>query len=645
MSLSLDPKELMREVLASAKKRDVRREGIRAMLDKFPGSWWNGAPGEDCDFDPENAGFELVSYLITQLVWSNPRVNVITRRPVAQQQVAEAIQFGLNRWILDGDFKTTLEDHVVDYLYGWCIGHCTLVPRPEAHEAEDPPLWPQVSRLSPGRVGWDHLCATPRQARIIWHEWWADKDDMLARARLDKKRPENKREGWDLGALEDMTTSNAGMTLLGAMTNDPNDEAVDRKQLRFISVYLPGHQLDGEPGPGQGFNGTTVVLGCSSNGKNAPSAGTIVCPPQPMFGPRWGRYVIGGTYPVPDSPHPLSVILANAGHIEQASRTGKALSAAIEAYSQFVVTSDTQLGELMSNGKHNGIYTTGSLVDLSGKLAQMTKGGPTQPMLLGDQLVRGRRDRALGMDDVQRGVVTGDGTATEVAEASQAAGARVAQIKGRFQDFARRCLKTVAYDLFSTDEIRFLAGPEATEALRARLAAQGEDVPEKAEAFFEGGSFEAGSGATFDDLALEIEGYSMERPSDQTKILRASFYTQVWPMLGQLLPQMVAAGWKPKPALRAIGEAYAIPNLEDQVDMEMLMKAAQGPFPGEDPLPRLLRDIGSFHASAGKMAGGAKSGWPKGGRTSMPNAQPSKPTSPLMLGQGTAPKTPAAVSA
>jgi len=626
--LSLDPKELMREVLASAKARDVRREGIKAMLDKFPGSWWSGCPA-DGEFDPENAGFELVSYLMTQLVWTNPRVNVSTRRPIAQQEVAEAMQFGLNRWIVDSDFKTTLEDHVVDYLYGWCIAHCTLRPREEAYEMEDPPLWPQVTRISPGKFGWDHLCATPRQARILWHEWWADKDDMLERARKDAKLPESKREGWDLGALEDMTTSNAGVTLLGAMQQDPNDTAVDRKQLRFVSIYLPGHQLDNEPGPAQGFNGTTVVLGCNANGKNNPSSGTIVCPPQPMYGPRWGRYVIGGTYPVPDSPHPLSVILANAGHIEQASRAGQSVSRAIEAYAKIVVTSDTEIGELIKDGKHTGIYTTRSLQNLSDKLVSLEKGGPTQSMLIGESLIRTRRDRALGFDDVQRGVVTGDGTATEVAEASQAAGARTAQIKGRFQDFARRILKTVAYDLFSTDEIVFAAGPEAAEALGA---------PEGTEPFFEGGRFEAGSGATFDDLGLDIEPYSMERATDQIRALRAQFYTNVWPMLGQLLPQMVASGWKPKPALRAIGEAYAIPNLEDQVDMETLMQAAKNPFPGEDPMPRLLRDIGAFRHEAGQLGRPANN--PRGRNpTQIKPFQPKVPalTTPAMAKPAQAP--------
>jgi len=602
MTLSLDPKDLMREVLASARVRDTRREGIRAMLDKFPGSWWDGVPGDGM-FDPENAGFEMVSYLATQLVWSNPRVNITTRRPVAQQQVAEALQFGMNRWVLDSDFHTTLEDFVVDYLYGWSVALCSLVPLPEAYEAEDPPLWPEVTRVSPDRCGWDHLCPTPRRARIIWHEWWADKDDMIRRAKLDRLKPEDKREGWDLNAIEDMTTSNAGISLLGSMIKDRDETSVDRKQLRFVSIYLPGMRLDGEPGPDQGFNGVTTVLGCNSMSGTSPSQGEIVCPPKPMFGPRWGRYIIGGVYPVPDSPHPLSPILANAGHIEQASRSGKAISEAIESYARLIVTSDTQLGELLNNGRHSGIYTTGSLGDLANKIASLEKGGPTQPMLVGDQLIRGRRDRALGFDDVQRGVVTGDGTATEVLEATQAAGARVAQIKGSFQNrFAARILKTVCYDMFTTDEVRFLAGPEAAAAMRQRLQEKGEEVPETAEAIFEGGSFVQGSGATFDDLALEIEAFSMERPSDQTKALRASFYTNVLPQLAAVLPQLIAQGWKPKPLLRAVGEGFAIPNLEDQVDIAQLLQAAKSPVPGEDPIPRLLRDIGAVHMQAGQLA-------------------------------------------
>jgi hypothetical protein len=633
VTLSLDPRDLMREIRASGKARDTRREGIREMLDKFPGSWWNGVQGQDSEFDPENAGFELVSYLSTQLVWSNPRVNVSTRRPVTQQEVAEAMQFGMNRWIQDSDFKTTLEDFVVDYLYGWSIALCTLVPRPEAYEAEDPPLWPQVTRISPERAGWDHLCATPRQARIFWHEWWADKDDMLDRAEKDKQLAPERREGWDSAAIEGMATSNVAVSVLGAMIKDRDETSVDRKQLRFISVYLPGHQLPGEPGPSEGFNGTTVVLGCTPSGNGSASDGVIVCPPKPMYGPRWGRYVIGGTYPVPDCPHPLSPILANAGHIDLCTRTGKAISQAIEDYASFVVTSDATLADLVEKGKHRGIYQASQVGDLAGKLVQMTKGGLTQQMLLAMQLVTGRRDRALGMDDVQRGVVTGEGTATEVERASQAASARVAQIKGRFQDFSRRILKTVAYDLYSTDEIVFPAGPEAAEALRSRMSAQGIEIPMGREPMFEGGRFEVGSGATFDDLGLEIEPYSMERPSDATKIKRATFYTQVLPALAQVLPPLVAQGWKPKPLLRAVGEAYEIPNLDDQVDVAQLLEAAKSPFPGEDPMPRLLRDIGAFKAQVGQFAR------PTAGRVGRlgPAAPQTIEAAPMVQAQGESP--------
>lgn len=605
--LSLDPKELMREVLASAKARNVRREGIQAMLDKFPGSWWNGVPG-DGQFDPDNAGFEMVSYLATQLVWSNPRVSVTTKRPGPAQQVAEAMHWGMNRWIVDGDLKTTLEDFVVDYLYGWCIAHVTLAPKAEMYEAEDPPLWPQVSRFSPDRFGWDHLCPTWRQARILWHEWWADQDDMIERAKRDGQRPESVREGWDRAAIEDLKTTPGNLSLLGAQMQDPQDYAVDRKQVRFVTVYLPGRQLDGEPGPREGFNGTQITLGCAPGGTRSPSDGVIVAPPRPCFAPRWGPYVIGGTYAVPDRPHPLSVILANAGHIERATRVGRAVDEGIKSYAKMAVTSDTTIAELMNDGQHTGIYTTASLGDLAGKLVSIEKGGVTQQMLEARQLVRADRDRALGMDDVQRGVVTGDATATEVAEASQAAGARVAQIKSRYQDFVRRILKTVGYYLFSTDEVTFTLGEEASEAMGA---------PPGHEALFEGGSFEAGSGVTYDDLGLEIEPFSMERPSDQTKVLRASFYTNVLPVLAPALPQLAAAGWKIEPLLRAVGDAYAIPNLEKGVDMAKVMEASQNPNPDEDPLPRFLRDVGTVKAQAGRLGASRPTG-----RTTSPGAGP-----------------------
>jgi len=599
--ISLDPRELMREVHASAKARDDRLRGVEELLRRYPGSWWSGVPGHG-QFDPENASFELVSYLSSQLVWQNPRVSVSTRRPVAQQEVAEAMHWGLNRWITDTDYKTHLDDLVVDYLFGWAVGHTTLAPRQEHHESEDPPLWPQTSRLDPRDFGYDHLCPTWRRARLLWHRWSIDKDDLVKRARLDAKRPKNKREGWDVGAVEGLSTTGGHRTLLGVMRGDRNDERVDRKEVELVEIYIPEVQLDGEPGPEHGFNGTIVTLGVAG-ALTSPADGVIVRPPRPFFGPRWGPYTVFGTYVVPGSPFPLSLLLATAGHIELASRAGVAIDKSIAAYANMLITTDQELAQLIVDGKQDNVYTARNLASLQDKVATFAKGGPTREMLQSYELIRERRNRAMGLDDVQRGIVTGAGTATEVSEAVQAAGARVAQVKNRFQDGARRELKTISWYLFHTDEIEFGMGKEASEAMGA---------PEGTEAFFEGGTFEAGSGTTFDDLGLEIEPYSMERPTEQTKILRASFYTNVLPVIAPILPQLVAAGWKPKPMLDAIGDAYQVHNLSDQVDMERLAEAAQQPPEGEDPMPRLLRDIGLTHQMAGEF-GQPKKGGTRGG--------------------------------
>lgn len=614
MSLSIEPDVVIREIRANTKARDTHMQGIDLLLEKYPGDWWanGGVFGDAAVVDGENAGFEYVAYTMAQYVWENPRWNVTTRRPRAQQLVAESMSWFQNRWSQDSNLKPTLEDLAVDFMFGWCVAHVSPQPLPGNYEAEDPKLWPQLSRISMHDFGMDHQCRTPRQARIQWHRWRIDKDDLVEMAKKDRAKARKSRERWDLGAIQDMDTVSASEIFAQSVGRRNRGvsfaaglDGPDRKQIEVYSVYFPGHQLPGSPGPEHGFNGTILTLGVRGSDDTSP---VMLKPPMPFFGPRWGPYTVGGAYIVPDSPWPLSLLAGTAAVGEQASRLSMAVDAQVAAYKRLGITSDHVLAKLIKDGRNDNVYTVLS-PNVEALFREWEVGGTTAPNIAAEQRVIAKRDRAMGFSENQRGVTTGD-TATDVTYANESANARVAYPRARYQDAIRRAGTTVAWYGYHTDEIELPLPPEALEQL---------GVPEGFEAFFQGGTFDEGSGTTFDDLGLEIDAYSMQRPSEQTRAQNAEVILAVMQMAPSF-PVIAQMGGDVKGLLDAFGEHKGMPKLSKYFpQMDSVDLASMQP---DEVAPRLGRDVGlagmlqglKARGQAGggfKLAGGAGRSGPK----------------------------------
>ena len=602
--LSFDPVRMMAEKSAQKRARDERLVGALDLVQRYPGPWWSEPPGPRSPFDSENTSFEYVSFIMSQLVWANPRWRVSTRRPRAQEMVAEAIDHGMNRWTVDGDMKTTLEDLAVDFSFCWGVGHVTPVRRPETYEAEDPRFWPQFSRISPLDFGFDQRCPNWRRARMLWHDYRVDKDDLLEMAKRDAELPRDEREGWLMAPIRELQeTSESERTLAraSAFARGVHEDAPDRKQVTLTQIYLPTHRLPNKPGPEDGFNGTIVTLGTSGSGEHT---AVEVMKPKPFYGPRWGPYTLFGCYIVPDSPFPLSALVASGGHIEQASRLSKAVDAQVEAYKRLLLVGaqDPQLAATIKSGKNDHVYFARQLQNIDALVRSFEMGGTSVSNLNAEARAVNKRNRSLGMDEVQRGNVTGDGTATEVQFAVEASLSRQGYVKGRFQDACRRVGRTVAWYLYHDDRIEFPLGPDAIEAM---------GLPPESEALFQGGEFFDESGATFDDLGLEIEAYSMERPSE-------AFLRQRGELLGNVLQMVPAlamlgqAGGDAKGYLDAYGDAYGYPKLStlfpgiDSVDPSAIQAMQAMPRLGRDAGPtgaqRFIQGTGGVRGGAGRSS-------------------------------------------
>ncbi len=603
--LSRDPVKVMAEVLSQAKARDQHLEGAELVMQQYPGAWFtDGGATHSAELHTKNPSFEHISSEMGNMVWANPRWRVSTRRPRAQQLVAEAMHWGMDSWTRDTDLKLTLEDAAVDFEFAWMVLHVSAQPVPESYEAEDPMLYPQLSRLSPWDMGMDHRAPTARRARMFWHRYRIDKEDLEDQAKADRARPRAEREGWDLDAIRSLNTTSAADSWLrhsrrgqkpGSMEGSGWDD-VDRQQCEVVSVFFPGMQLPGQPGPDEGFNGTIATYGLSGNGDV--NGAVELRKPRGFFGPRWGPYHIKGCYIVPDNPWPLSHLVACAPSNEMAKRVTHAVDQQVINYKRLGITADAVLAKLIKEAPNDTIHTY-LTANLDNVFTMAEVGGTTKDNVAAEQRSQYHADRMMGFSEQQRGVTTG-ATLGEVEIANTGVAAKGSYRRARYQDGVRAAGRTVAWYMYHTDEIVLPLGEDAILALGL---APGE------EAWFVGGNLTEGSGMTFDDLGLEIEPMSMERPSEQMLMRHGEFMIQLANM-APMFPVLAQSGADLKGYIDALGDSYGFnkasrlfPGL-DSVDWSQMQP--------QEVEPRMLKNVG-LQGAIRNMKRGTVSPTPAGG--------------------------------
>ena len=106
--LNTNPSNLMAEIDAAIAFRDQHLEGYEEKVARYHGPFYNRRGDFSAEYSPENTYYEYISLMVPRLVYDNPRVQVQTRRPGAQKDVAIALRHGLNRWARDFKLRTVL---------------------------------------------------------------------------------------------------------------------------------------------------------------------------------------------------------------------------------------------------------------------------------------------------------------------------------------------------------------------------------------------------------------------------------------------------------------------------------------------------------------------------------------------------------
>ena len=602
--LNTEPANLYSEIQAAERLRDKHIASMGEQVERFHGPYYKDKGGGFSEFTSENHYYEYVSLMVPRLIYDNPRVRVGTRRPGTQATIAEATKHALNRWVREVGFRKLLTEIATDMVFNFSVVLTTEkvnkgLDTSKATQMPGTPLWPQCSRIPQNRFVVDPIASSLEDARFIGHKWIRDKEDLIHTART------NPESGWNLDVIEELKPTSDRDSL-----GRTNEDYPDRDEVVCYEIWVPEIQIDEGAGPKDGFHGTIYTI--AVDGADEDKEGRTIREPRPYYGPRWGPYTFFGLYRVPSSIYPLSPLVAVEGQIQDLNAHASATSRSAEQYKKLILVDNTdpKFVQRVKDSKDNYVLPVSGLEKQ--RVVQAEVGGITQQQLSYLELARARLDRNSGITDAQRGNVEGRGTATEVTVAAEAHTVRLAYIKQQFADAVAAVLKTVAWFFYHDDRVAIPLGMEGQKALGIE------------EPWLVGGDHDPESGATFDDLELEIEPHSMERSTEGTHSRRIMEMYQILMQTAPAIPQMPFVNWSE--LLERLGDALNIEDLSSLIDVEMAAQMAGAEAMPNDPTqPRFNRDVGD--------TGPASKARP---RTTQASKQPSMPgaqTPDMMPGQ------------
>lgn len=591
--LDVTPGNLRREIDSAEKFRDSRIRSLGDLVKAYHGPAYDHS--SSC-YDSENHAYELTSWMVPQMVFANPRVHCKSRKPGAQQAAAEAIGMALNRWVVDVALRKTLLPIATDTLLSWGVAivseeeNETLygVTLPEtASKSEAQPMWPVVKRISPHRYGMDPGADSWEEARYEYHRWIRDKNDLLAMAKDDPT--------WDKEAIEHLAAEDSVEDYARSGRDLPSRGEVQAYEIWVPEVVLdsfPDGQ-DGEPTAESGYHGTIFTLAVKPSADGVQERFGFIRKPRPFFGPRWGPYVHFGVHTVPDEPYPLGPITATKEQSDELNRIGRGMTQSAERYKRGVLfdAKDAAFAKAWKDAEHDDLIPVPGF-DPS-RISEIERGGLTEQMMAWRNDRKALLDRVSGFTDMQRGTIQGQGTATEATIADSNADIRAGFVKQQFRDGVEQLLKTAAWYLYHDDQVLFPINPE-----EAGIYVPGMEI------WYQGGDHDPLSGATFDDLEIEIEAYSMERTDEG---IRQRKFSEMFSALSSLFPFMAQAPTAPWSELWSLyGDVMNMPEARQLGgQFAQAFAASQGvmaqPSSGS---PRLSGDVGAAGVAGGGMMPG-----------------------------------------
>ncbi len=497
--LNVEPNNMRMEIEAAINLRKLHTVIFDDLVGNYAGRYYRD------DWEPnrptiDKHEFEFLVNIVPSVMASNPAVSVKSRRPKVQRELVKAMKHGLNRWVKDTKLKQTLEPVVIDAVFKFGAALITMEPMPGYEGKETPPLRPSITRISPKRFFMDPQAERPELARFMGHISIRDREDLINAKDYEGKPKYDKDAIEALGGPSDEVSSSA----LSEYIHDMG-LSVDRDQVITAEVFVPETQ-------------TIYSLGFASTNEEGKRQGKYLRKPRRYFGHPRGPYILFGFHIVPDQVYPLSPLCVTAEIVEELNAHSDQLRRQADTQRNLVLVDGTN-APLVDAIKNFADGTVASLPNFDrNAFAEISLGGSSPGQLDYVMGLREQVDRQSGLTDIQRGVVTGDATATESKLAAAASSGRVQSMKDKIRDSVIQILENAAYLMFESKNVVFPVSQEKSEkmvfnGIGTETPFSMEDEDDEDLLFF-GGKQDGQDDFSFWDLELEIEPYSMEQVNE-----------------------------------------------------------------------------------------------------------------------------------
>lgn len=592
------PEKLWADIRAAEQARKERLTNRRSRLSRMVGpAGGTRAPGTE--YEPENRLFEWVAYTLPKVAFRNPRVRIRSAQKGFPDRIAKALQGSTNRLMREQRISRPMRLNALDYLMDWGPSMVAQQPRAGYVISGRPVWWPQFYSLEPHVYFQDPLALTIDQARFAGHVYLRDHHTLIEEA----KNPEN---GWNLAEVERLTPE-AGVEEVYPDRGD----VPPRGEVALYEVWCPELHEDLDEDPDDGFSGTLYTLGCYRDTQGEEPF--LLRPPRAYYGPREGPYGCASFLQVRDFPYGVSPTTPAEQQLRDLAATSRAMLDAAHKHkigTTYPAHFAAEVEKFLNAPGQYGMPLPPGAADL---IQKIEIAGVTQQQLLHYEMKGQTLDRVLGMADAQRGVVTGDATASENMIAQQASDIRGGDLKEQFLEAKTDDIKKLVWFQFHDD--RFATYLEGQ--------VQGMIQPA-----FRGGKE---GGVKFDDLELEIEPYSMEYESAATKQARTARTMEVVNWLIAAIPQ---APWLPwRQIVSEITEDSHIQEALEEIDIKAAVEwaAKMAGFEGEQA-PEV--QVKSGRQSQGRPINATVKGGQGRGPTSSSYGKGPKALPPQKMGGG-----------
>ena len=572
--LNLDDQNLVTEVSAAVAWRKRHLLEMEDQVRKYHGaSYLDDHLGTSRD--PENYAFSFISLVLPRLANDVPRIQVEAQGDQGDDGTAAAIELAMNTWATRSHLRRTIERIAVDMIFTW--GAAMVTPEPVQSMRRIEPghggRTPRVYRIAPDRLVIDPAATDLSDARYVGHQYVCDVDDLIAKA--------DDSEYFDSDAIESLRTNDDDMGA-ESISSRQGRNVPDRDEIIVTELWIP----DGETGEDSDlYNGVLIRLASTAN----EDFRVISSEPEPYYGPATGPYTLVGAYTVPGDVYPLGTLTAAQGLLTELNSHLKSMHTAAGAYRRLVLVDSrgTKLAQDIANSPDLHVVPVEN-IDRD-RVVPIEVGGVTQQQIQYTAMTQDRLDRLTGMNEVIRGLVTGDATATEVQTAATSSGLRISWMQRCFAEAIDQMMYTVAWYMYHDDQIEMpLSRAEADRAMVGTT--------------FRGGVFQE----DFESYAVRVSAYSLERTSEALQQKRALELLQLVLQVGQAVPAMPFVRWNR--LLEMIGDQLNMPQLKDVVGSPGAAQAGPasspvGAAPGGTPA-----DMGTLMSNdmRGVSAGGGR---------------------------------------